>query len=723
VNVAGTILGSLYMNATGPWNTPLYLTGSMANNLVRDFQWFTNPAASTYRSVKREAAPVPDLDRFRTLTQGPASGGLYIPNYGDMQPQIPLASFFPNETHSSQDLDTLASSWSNPYNPPGMDAGSWQGGNPGFSYVPPAVEMEFCHPKVLTAGAGLTDPDPLHYKYYYIRLYWPDGTWPWPSDGTDSGSQYLDVYYTPDAVLDPAVIAAASTHRMLTDPTNGGQFSAPVAILRDHTIMAEGNLSVHGDIAPGMTSTWWNMTDAGGNFVARDGAQLVVVSRGTIYLDGSLNRAIEIGPGSGDPLDIQSYGLSGLMAPSMVALLAEDHLAVNLTRSGARVQSWDPTTSPDVQKDDDIPADSPDVLQAPGTEPVSTNHWTFDPNSSGSHPRLFRITFNLAGVTPGAPIRLYLRHAAASVNSQTTPNTEVAGYLNPPPVSPGAYPFYNDNAPYTYTVGSVTLNNRSWQSSLIRKAVPPPDPVYGPVLAPWQTSLTPLTQASGIPTGWEYSSYDLDPNALNYFGENTIGVEVMSDQYFLSRVAVLPVINGAAGMLPAFNLDGVFMANSGGLYVIPKDYFYMPLAGPGAQRAADGGIPTGNPVDFSDLGAAGDTYWALDNSYPDSPPRDPMNPNGPPLPGVPLLTPISLLGSLTVDRQASQSEQARWVQYDPAGQTETVPGVGPATTYAPLLAYCDSAIDISFRDGSWLPVMPRLPMSPGLVYQGASPSR
>ena len=152
----------------------------------------------------------------------------------------------------------------------------------------------------------------------------------------------------------------------------------------------------------------------------------------------------------------------------------------------------------------------------------------------------------------------------------------------------------------------------------------------------------------------------------------------------------------------------------------------MPVAGPGAQRLADGGIPTGNPVDFSALyggaGPAGDTYWAPDSSYPDSPPRDPMNPNGPPLPGVPLLTPISLLGSLTVDRQASQSEQARWVQYDPAGQTEMIPGVGQATTYAPLLAYCDSAIDISFRDGNWLPVMPRLPMSPGLVYQGISPS-
>ena len=728
VDVAGQVLGTPYVGpaanaVTLSSTTQSALTGSLVpGDWVLDNQWFSNPQASIYRSIRRlQSAPI-DLARYRTLANSPGNEGFYVPNYTDMQPQLTLPGTFLSSVHSSQDLTMLAQSWANPYKPPASDSTSWDSGNPGYNYAPPAVDMAFNHPGPLTA----TDPDPLHQQYYFIRVYWPGHHWDWPNEGAvgsgpSSQSEYIDLYYTPDALTDPAVLnAAAATSknaRRMTDPVSGVSYDAPVALVADHTIFAEGNISVHGCLAPAMTSTWWNYLNGSNVYSERNGAQLSVVTRGTIYVDGGLVRAEDEPAGSG-PLpvqDIKNYGLTSLLVPSSMAFVAQDHVAANLTRTvgATRVQPWDPSSAANNQPDTDVPATEPDV--PPGSANGNLRpavHWTFDPNASSSNSNVFRLTFSLAGInqTPGHHFRLYLRHASQSVNSETQPNTEVDAFLNPPPGNaPGntaTGKYVDDTTPYAYTIGGNNVTE-SWgfrttgAFSEILKA-------GATTLPQEQQSITPLVIADGSSNGWEYASYILPDGQLNLNGDNVIDVQVTGAPYYLSRVVIKSDDPNVS--LPPISLDATFVANEGGFYVIPQDYFYLPATSALSQRQPDGPIPinpTGMPFDYSTLsGNAAPVSWATDTSYPAV---------GAGSAGATLLHQLSLSGSLTVNTMAPLSDQARWVQlaFTPVGGT-TLPG--------PWYQYDDALVDIAYREGFWLPVMPRLAMAPGMVYQGSSQS-
>ena len=659
IDVAGSTEGTLSLNGTAnPSQTTLGApTGALfAGDLVRDNNWFNNAGADTARSVRRLQTPPLNLDRYRTLTRDSGGSGLWINNALDMQPPIPAGA-----VHSGQDIDLTPQSWFNPYNPPKDDAQFWDtAGNPGYVYNPPAVRMVFHHP----LPAGTNDPDPFTTKYYFIRLF------------SESGTAYLDVYYTPDAMADANLAAYVSN-------PNGG---VPATIVGDHTIMAEGNLSIHGDVAPGMTSAWWSNG-------LKESAQLVVVSRGTIYLDGSLTRAED---GSSTDRGIGNYGLGTLLVPSAVALLAEDHVALNLTATGTRVQPWDfNQPDPNLQADTDLAATDPDTVTPPGVDaPPSPWHWKFDINSSNATDKYFRLTFELPAAAKGSRVRLYLRHASAAVDTSQHPeqDTEVDAYLNPPPGIP-----FSPSSP-------------QWEQSRIEKAS------AGTLKYPYnlvQGSITPLTQTlDGQDGKWEYASYQLNPydnqfqpnppDRLIYGGTNVIYVHVTGNTYYLSRVAVKAASRTAPEAV--LNLDGAFLANEGSFYVIPKDFFYFNPAASIPPRQPDKDIPSGMPIDYSNGGPGN---WAFpDTTYPDV---NPFTNTA----EAPLLQQISISGSLTLNKMAPAGDQAAWARYDPS--PVSLDGI---TAPGPLYSFDDGLVDIALRQGSWLPIMPSLPMVPGLVFEG-----
>lgn len=220
--------------------------------------------------------------------------GIYIDNLTDIQ--------------YAHNLAALRNEWMNPQpdNDPFPDAdddnGAWD--RPAWSYAPPGVEI-ILHPDGDVDNDGTAD-----YTYPVVQLLRDDGNWR-TIDGSDSGSPLIYMAY----------------------PLNG-------------VIYAEGNVRVAGILPPATAAGLPQYVDTKGTVSPADDDRyydLTIVSGGTIYIEGDLMRPDTYLANAGQPT-------LGEARNSRLALLARDHVCLNMTAFGARYYAagstanlWDAT--------------------------------------------------------------------------------------------------------------------------------------------------------------------------------------------------------------------------------------------------------------------------------------------------------------------------------------------------------------------------------------------
>jgi len=228
--------------------------------------------------------------------------GIYIDDFSDIQ--------------WGHDLAALRDEWMNPQadNDPlpdlDDDNGPWD--RPGWSYTPPGLQI-ILHPQ---GQYGITypyiemvrdDPDPVS------GGYWRDANGGWLGDRT-----------YPDGIT----VLAANT-QWFPFPSNG-------------VIFAEGNVRVAGVLPPATSGDLERYCADQGTADPADDERyfdLTIVSDATIYIEGDVMspKSYENNGGEIAGSDYEPGGSAGEIRNSRLALLARDHVCLNLTAAGVRL--------------------------------------------------------------------------------------------------------------------------------------------------------------------------------------------------------------------------------------------------------------------------------------------------------------------------------------------------------------------------------------------------
>ncbi len=484
----------------------------------------TQDASGQSRFVKRlaapdafEADPLTGVDRYRALTRdsgplvtlsggdrvyagslghGPPDGGMYIDNFDDLQ-------FV--QSDGTHDLESLIQDWLQQI-PEGDPRASQSGWNAlGTLYVPPGVEIELCDSEDMARqGRTIVDsrtnpptsPDEVWWPGHVsgepgIRLIRHDKHWQC-IDGTDSGLNEMVIDYPrwPHAV-----------------------------------IFAEGNVRIRGVLPRARRNL--------DGTLARD-YNLVVVSGGTIYIDGQILSPKDVDATVPDEDDTK------------IALIARDHVCLNTTMIVAQNKSGLVAVAPDDPANPD-----PDHMHwdlAPGAGYLWSS-WTF-------------------GSTPAGQVVMHVQHTGAD------PGPSGVGMNTRDPVTGFMRPFDFGGGYYVY------------------KLVPPGVPFLGPganVIAPlWETAHWDLTPVIATTPG-QY-------NALAFFHRDP-GIAPGSTDYWVKKWKLQEWVTVGGQVRPTGSvharINAVVYAQRGCWFVIPGTYY-----DPDAQAADNDGDGVPDSVAF-----------------------------------------------------------------------------------------------------------------------------
>lgn len=635
-----------------------------------------------YRALTRDSAPLPArfLDSTRPITVDPDFAGnigwgtgMYLNNRADVQQES--ASLFGAYSLRGDWLQPNAAAGRNSY---------WRGD---FLYVPPAVKIQ------LAPG--------------YMKLTQS----PYPS-------RNRGLFRQPDNNGRPVPSASIIRYSGTTAPTTGLAANVPdFAKFRgypfqqpnapdterndgDFVIFAEGNVSISGLVGG---------KDENGNRYVR---HLTVVSNGTIYIDGNLLRD-NIASGDSDQ--------SG-RGESSIALLARDYVVVNTTQflspADAAWQSEAGTgAGPFFLRLDQTRRQFPLGLSL---GPI-TDYSTTPPTENVIPP------YAQVGYSGDSPLSLFFRHASDFTNSApgndgAAINLFVNPYADPAqPTSPNPFNF-NPSAPTP-------------QFSLI---VPSENYVHDGF---------PLNPAQLLPPGSGPTIGDSNQLILNY----DVG-GLSRAAYKLTRVGAVPL---------DIRIEAILYAQEGSFFVIPGPWFNPDPNDTYASYIALEQDPASAGSTRPKLRRAGENPAS---SLVEVAPRFPFH-------REPLDIRLTIYGAVAENLPAQIGDQGAWMEkwgwvprfYGSTGLPSSVGAPpqgdvkttwhGPANTTGTLrnpgvglvFEFNDNAILPYQRDpgqpdgfarsgnqlvalrkdayGRTLPMVPRLPVARGLLYQGENPLR
>jgi hypothetical protein len=479
----------------------------------------------------------------------------------------------------------------------------------------------------------------------------------------------------------------------------------------DFVIFAEGNIRIRG-VAGGLDPET-------GAFFKRN---LTVVSNATIYVDGNLLRDNIPGTATGTGAAVRGK--------SSIALLAKDYVTVNTTQFlSPEVALFKPETNLDPAQD--IDPEQPQSLTL-SSSPAAGVKQTFDFQAIfGPADRTNQTPTYLQGGSPVSP-SLFMRHGVGS-NTDTAINVFVnSNALN----TPNLLTFAPD--PHIPVIGAP-------QQRLVLAQGGSGDAVY--VNDRYNLDLTQLFVPEA---GGNIYPYGATPPAVGAENFLTVNLDVSSGQAFgdyrLTRVGIAPL---------DVRIEALIYAQEGSFFIIPGPWFNpnrddtykhfreallrdreqgLDPNNPQGRRRVEPRFPFyGEPMDIritffgqinenvsaevGDQGAWMEKWGWVPRFYGstglDSAPGFTANPANP-AQGTTLATihgPEGGLADPSGSIPAGLGGNGIYFEYDPHGLTpyaETTIGSG---IYAPIRRD-------PYRLGEPLPIAPRLPVAPGLLYYG-----
>lgn len=460
-----------------------------------------------YRALTRDSGGTVEFPsgsgEFVNSGQWGFGAGIYIDNWDDVQ--------------FNHNIEQLLTDWQRPNSRSGITMADSGWNALLTTYSPPGVEISFLPTETVpgTAWGELysdTAPAPPG------KTWWPnhtagqpgimitryDKTWR-KADGSDSGERTI-VFDYPTPWLDGAA----------------GPARYPV-------ILAEGNVRVTGQLPPALTD---------GTGLARRKYDMLVVSGGTIYIEGQLLRPNNYL----DPPVDEEFN-------STVALLARDCVCLNATQIVPQLTSGTAPAAPD------DPLNPSDL----------NKHWELAPGSDGAA----SSNWFWGGTADGAHVALVVRQAAADPGPSgvsLTPWVSGTGYTN--------YVFGTPPAPMVGTTFALVPPGTVFPDGAV-----PPQP-YGveavaPQWAPYRDA------AAGLP--WDLATHvDPTPGLSNALvlrhADPHLGAG--STSYWLKKwkIAEYNDDNLPVGAINA-QVNAVVFAERGCWYVLSGDYFDPELTG------------------------------------------------------------------------------------------------------------------------------------------------
>jgi|GEM_PF-304538 hypothetical protein len=618
--------------------------------------------------------------------------GLYIPNTVDQQ----------FVSGNLVNASSLRAEWLSP-DAPNNTGSSWVGGQ---IYNPPAVTIEL-HPRYMVITRSQQDR-----ARQYLRL---------PGDGRPvNGSQSTIIRYTygPGALNAPPQVGIDTGGG--TDP-NVLKYAGYPAVANadgvagtgdenyykgDLVIFAEGNIRIKG-VAGGLDP------ETGQVFVRN----LTVVSNATIYVDGNLLK-------DNIPADANDPALVAARGRSSIALLAKDYVAVNTTQFLSPPSVVDPVS----EQNNEQP---PYAFQLSATSAAGPDYrlgLTHGPTmfyDANGLPQPGTLGVNV--VPPYLSPATFLQNILFRHASENTAGTAINLFVNESALAtPNEYTFPGGPQPETYLVGDSTTNpGNKFRNDVF--ALP------APFLFP-------------------QNAYPFGPTTPLFGTKNRLTVHLDEaygdDDYLMSRVGVVP---------RDIRIEAVMYAQNGSFFIIPGPWFnpnpndtYARYITPGPQA----GLRDGEDINGTDRRI--DPLW--------------------PFHGEPLDIRITFLGAIAQNLPAEIGDQGAWLEkwgwvpryqgssglpaaagapdqgtiipslhgpqtpapqafgptgngiqyvYDPrasAPYVEAAPGAGYSVPIRPNPAFVQQ---FPGNPTVWepLPVTPRLPVAPGLLYFGERPTR
>ncbi|MFM7322745.1 MAG: hypothetical protein ACKO5K_14665 [Armatimonadota bacterium] len=611
-----------------------------------------------YRALTRNSEP---LDR-RHMTSADATA---LAALGDDLPgQIGWGAglYLSNRQDTQRESESLLGAYSlrSDWLNPGL-SNNWRGD---FKYVPPAVRITF-HPRYMVVERSATSTGRFAFRDPAGRFL----------AGNASIVRYSGPSDTPPTAGLPAT---ASTYRYKGYPTQRATVNGVTVNRGDFVIYAEGNVEVRGTVGGRDPET--------GELYER---HVTVVSNENIYIGGNLLR---------DNLDGTVAGDAAVQGRSSIALLARNYVTVNttgfLSPEEGLVKAEEPGSD----------AKALFLNAAPGT-----SEFGFRLNAGGIDSRN-RSPWPVVSGQPGYAPMLFLRHAAdtlagtairigGDINAVGVP--DLISFVVPGrSVGPGST---------TLLVGGPLQEVGAYTNDVI--------PLDTTRLYPTRT--TPLAPSSAV---------GID-NLLRIYYDASAGLENQAD-YRLTRFGVAPL---------DIRIEALVYAQERSFFVIPGPWF-NPDPNDTYERYV---LPDpARPGSSARLARAGDTAGQRRID-----PRFPFH-------GQPMDIRITFFGAISENLPAEVGDQGAWLEkwgwipnyYGstglpvapgyPASGTEMPTVHGRVSPFAQLAGPLGQGVGLVYQyDPRWeapgdtrtdiygrqLPLAPRLPVAPGLMFAGEDP--
>lgn len=686
----------VYVNTAGTGAPNLLPSGSASfdtfDGLVRD-----NPAGPDTRSLPSAsnrnlrsvgvlAPPLIDetigpngLTRYRALTRNSepldprhmtSADAASLASLGDDLPgQIGWGAglYLSNRQDTQRESESLLGAYSlrSDWLNPGL-SNNWRGD---FKYVPPAVRITF-HPRYLVIERSNGTQG---------RFTFRD-----PAGRALSGNASLIRYSGPSDTPPTAGLPTSSNvSRYKGYPTERATVNGVTVNRGDFVIYAEGNVEVRGTVGGRDPET--------GELYER---HVTVVSNENIYIGGNLLR---------DNLDGSVAGDAPIQGRSSIALLARNYVTVNTTAFLSPEEG--------LVKAEEPGADAKALFldAAPGT-----SQFGFRLTAGGIDSRNRSPWPVLAG-QPGYSPMLFLRHAADTLAGTAIRIGGDLGATGVPDMISFVVPGRSTGpGSTTLLVGGPVQDVGAYTDDVI--------PLDTATLYPSRT--TPLTTTSAV---------GID-NLLRIYYDASAGLENQAD-YRLTRFGIAPL---------DVRIEALVYAQERSFFVIPGPWFnpdpndtYERYVMPDPQRAGSTGAATAR------LARAGDTTGQRRID-----PRFPFH-------GQPMDIRITFYGAISENLPAEVGDQGAWLEkwgwipnyYGstglpvapgyPATGTELPTVHGRLSPFPQLAGPLGQGVGLVFQyDPRWeapgdtrtdpygrqLPLAPRLPVAPGLMFAGEDTS-
>ncbi|HIE52988.1 MAG TPA: hypothetical protein EYP85_14655 [Armatimonadetes bacterium] len=326
-------------------------------------------------------------------------------------------------------------------------------------------------------------------------------------------------------------------------PWDRGPDGSPITPTRDlyfdypanGVILAEGNIRIRGILPPGL----------GG---------LTVVSRGSIYIEGSILRPSDV-PGSGVPVNDP--------ANTRIALLARENIVINPTRLCVQ--------------------DAPFLPGGGWTFDAEDSHWTLNPQGTQAEFLVFNFSRPLRGT-----VYLTVKHAD---NQSSGPDDDGLPAL-------AEYQVFTD----------PLLTNNTWTLSIDAPGTPPAKQVPGyealglPVGVPYPDYDQLYGGTLYRPDSWAISSSAFNLNGRDNFVRLASAAGSSASQSVLRLTnAKIEQLDGSGQPLAGLDLviSALLYAERGSLFVIPGQFFDEDDSIRNADLNGDGSISTIEWVRFA----------------------------------------------------------------------------------------------------------------------------